>query len=510
MTLRRLVAHLTLVSAMAGFPMHAWAQSPGGEAAPSTRDKVTRLLKAEKYAEALPLIDAELKKEAPATEWTVDRITALLGLFRYPEAVQAAMAGMSKYPQEPVFRYRAGVAASHMGNMGQAVQFWTPLFACPDEGWAGVAYRSAAVALLAMGREKDAGTLLHESLLKLKAPPEVLLRLALGQEHDPVRAREILGRLIAADPLSGPEYEGLKRIYASVGAGGLFEEDPPKEVPTVLPLKERSDFKVGVRSESRVVLPVSLNGAKPRYMLVDSGSEVVLITHVAARALDLKPVTSAQYIGLGIKGVRPSAWVILETLQVGDFTLKNVPAMLMDEDTDYWKEMGGIIPLSLFRRHAVLFDRRHGKLALYPTGTRYEEVMPAGAFAAKSLWFRGKPFVEVGIQAAPKGFALLDTGSTTTIISAQMAPLTGVRPNTGKYQGQYASGLSGGLTTGVAEKVSMTLGTFRIEMPTAMVKELGGFADLDVHALLGRDLLDNFQMFFDYSGNVIAFKAYDK
>jgi predicted aspartyl protease len=245
-------------------------------------------------------------------------------------------------------------------------------------------------------------------------------------------------------------------------------------------------------------------------MLVDSGSDVVLITHIQAQAMDLKPVSSAEYIGLGYKGARPSAWVILRSLQVGDFILKNVPAMLMDEDTDYWKEMGGIIPLSLFKRHAVLFDRRHGKLSLYPPGTKPEEVMAAGVFALKSLWFRGKPFVEVGVKSAPKGFALLDTGSTTTLIAAEMAALTGVRPNTGKYSGQYASGLSGGLTTGVAEKVFLLLGTFRIEMPTANVKELEGFSEIDCNALLGRDLLDNFQMFFDYSGNTVAFKAYDK
>ena len=47
-------------------------------------------------------------------------------------------------------------------------------------------------------------------------------------------------------------------------------------------------------------------------------------------------------------------------------------------------------------------------------------------------------------------------------------------------------------------------------MPTAMVKELEGFSEIDCQALLGRDLLDNFQMYFDYSSNTVAFKAYDK
>jgi hypothetical protein len=136
-------------------------------------------------------------------------------------------------------------------------------------------------------------------------------------------------------------------------------------------------------------------------MQVDSGSDVVLITHVTAKALGLKPVTTAEYVGLGHKGARPSSWVLIKTLQVGDFALKNVPAMLMDKDTDYWKEMAGIVPLSLFKRHAVLFDRRRGRVELLPPGARAEAAMPAGSFQVKSLWFRGKPFVEIAVQDGP-------------------------------------------------------------------------------------------------------------
>jgi predicted aspartyl protease len=290
----------------------------------------------------------------------------------------------------------------------------------------------------------------------------------------------------------------------------MFEEALLKESPTVLPLKERSDERVGVRSESGVVVPVSLNGAKANWMQVDSGAEVVLITKVAAEALGLKPIASAEYIGLGYKGTRKSGWVLLQSLKIGEFTLKNVPAMLMDKNTDLWKEMSGIIPLSLFKRHAVLFDRRHGKLALYPSGTKPEAVLPTGVFTVKSLWFHGKPFIEVAVKNAPKGFGLLDTGSTSTVVAAEMAPLTGVKANSGKYSGQYGIGLSGGISTGVADKVFLTFGTFRIEMPTALVDELGTFAEIDTQVLLGRDLLDNFLMFFDYPANVIAFKAYDK
>lgn len=484
--------------------------APSAPAVPPVREQVSKLMKAEKYTEALPLIEGELKKSGGSLDWTLDKIDALLGLYRYSEAAKAALDGMAKFPSEPVFRFKAGMVAFHMGSMAQAVQILTPLYDCPDETWAGQAYRRAAIAQTAAGKEDLAKSLLDAALAKLEDPPEALLTYALALERDPSRASAILDRLVAADPTSGQEYRDLKGLYASAGSAGLMEESPLKGVPAVLPLKERSDERVGVRSESRVVLPVSLNGTKANWMLVDSGADAVLITHVAAKALDLRPVTSAEYVGLGYKGPRPSAWVMLKTLQIGDFTLSNVPAMLMDKDTDYWKEMGGIVPLSLFKRHAVLFDRRHGRLSLYPSGTKPEAAMPAGCFRVKSLWFRGKPFVEVVVKDGPPGYALLDTGSTITILAAEMSPLTGVRPNSGKYSGQYASGLSGGLTTGVAQKVSLGLGTFRIEMPTAMVKGLAGLSEIDCQALLGRDLLDHFLMFFDYQANVVAFKAYDK
>ncbi len=404
----------------------------------------------------------------------------------------------------------------------QAVQVWSALYPCPDAEWSVRAYRASAQAQLSIGKEAEARKLVEEALAKWPTPTQAMARLALEVTPDAAAASKVIGKVIASNPANKDDWEALGQMVASA-SGGFFEEAPAGDNPLVIPIKEKSErvniptfnegdkyaTNVTLSSGSRVSVPVSVGGKK-QWMLLDSGPNVVLLTSNYAKDLGLKPVATAEYLGLGYEGAKKSNWVMIPLIKVGELEFKNVPAMIIDKDSDFWKELGGILPLSMFRHHAVLYDRRHGKLTLYPSGTKAEAVMGDKLYPQKSLWFYGKPFVMAQLKDRQNLPFLMDTGADSTYIAAEFAQDLGITVNSGKYRSQYSRGLSGGFLSGTADQVEVQLGGARFPLAQVMVTELGQGYPVPCYGLVGRNIIDNFTVFFDYASNALVMKAYDR
>ncbi len=407
-----------------------------------------------------------------------------------------------------------------MGMMPEAVRMWAALYANPQ--WGNLAYCSAATSLIAVGKEDEAKKLMDEALAKIPNPSVGLLLRYLQTHEKAEEGIKIAERLAQIDPANKADYESLRLVYAAVGSGPLNEVVPPEKLPAVVSLKEKSeivdmssltwggDSTASVSTSTSVVVPVSFNGGKEKLMVLDSGSDAVLVSPDLVKELSLQPISTAEYIGMGYKGARPSNWVILKTVKLGSLTVKNVPAMVIDKKSDFWKDISGIIPIRLLKDFALLYDRRKGKLGLYPSGTKPEEAMGPGTFAVKSLWFGGRPYVATTIQNRPDAFCLLDTGSTKTFIASERVKELGIKLNSSRYESQQVLGLSGALQVGVADDVTLLLGSARIKMPAVHVTPVGSVEMLDCYGLLGRTVLDLFAMWFDYRTNTVAFRDYDK
>jgi len=500
----------------------AWAQA-GGTLPPGRLQEIDTLIEGQRYEDALRTAEAGLQAEPDNPAYAVGKVRALLGLNRPQEAARLAIPWASRFPGRPEFRYYAGEAAFHMGLFPQAVQNWTALL--PDPQWREPACTRAVFALRASGKEEEAAALLDRALSFPERPGPGLLQMALGLARTGEEGAALADRLLAADPAGKEEYEGLKRLFAAVGKGRLFDETLEAPYPVTLTLKEKSEFRDvsaltwgfgdagtgSVTTTTRVVTPVAVNGKKERLVLLDSGSDTVLLSPRWVKELGLKPVATAEYLGLGYLGSQKSNWVILDRMAFGPLTLRNVPALVIGEKEDFFKEVGGIVPLSLLRHHGLLYDRRHSKLVLYPSGTPPKDALGPGAFTVKSLWANNRPFVETTLNGKPGCFFMVDTGAYTTFIAAEKAAQAGVRINSGRYAAQTGSGLSGAFTAGVATDVVLLLGTARFDMQTVQVTPLGGGWGLNNYGILGRgDVLDLFAVWFDYRANTIAFAPYEK
>ena len=281
-----------------------------------------------------------------------------------------------------------------MGMIPQAVKNWSVLF--QDKEWSELACRRAVLALKAAGKEQQALKLLRKTVAEWKNPPVGLLRLDLNLTTDVAEGVKLSDRLMKADPSNKGEYEALKDIFEAAGSGSLFDEAPVKSLPVTIPIKEKSGFRdlstltwgsmdIGtsrVTTTTQVVVPCSIDGSSDKPVLLESGSETMLVSDEWVEKLKLKPVATAEYMGLGIHGPRQSNWVLLKKVEIGPVTIRNVPAKVMTKEDNFYRQVGGVLPLSMLRNHALLYDRRHSKLVLYPSGTSPATVLGEGSYAS--------------------------------------------------------------------------------------------------------------------------------
>ncbi len=203
--------------------------------------------------------------------------------------------------------------------------------------------------------------------------------------------------------------------------------------------------------------------------------------------------------------------VLLKEVMVGPVTIRNVPALVMSSDGAFFKKIGGIIPPSLLKDYALHYDRRHGKLVLYESGTPPASVLGRDADVVKSLWPSGRPFVQVAIDGRRGLYCMVDTGASTTQLSMARMAAMGIKPNSARYRSPMGTGTSGEFSSGVAENVELTLKRTRFNMRTVLLANMDKRYQLDCYGILGRrDILDLLDMFFDYRANVVAFVPYDR
>jgi hypothetical protein len=451
------------------------------------------------------------------------KVEALGGLGHFIEARSLAMQTLFSHKEWPEFRYQAGECSWNLGQAQQAVQAWTPLFSDPD--WSGLAITKASRALRASGREDEAKQLVLGAVARQEKPAPVLLNEALDLDGTGPGCLKIIDKLIAADPQSKDDYENLRKLYSSIGDGKLLDESLSGSLPATIPLKERSEFQefaalgmggynsmsntMTVSTTTSVVAPVSINGGGKEWMVLDSGANVFMVSPGVVKASGLAPVATAQYIGLGARGTRPSNWVVLRTLAIGPITLKNVPAIVIDKQTDFWKTVSGIIPMAALRDYGILYDRRHGKLTLYPPKTPPEAALGQGIVTIPSLWVFNRPYVSVKVNDKPNVFGMLDTGADRTMVDAEKAKELGVKVNV-KYGAQSFTGMSGSFLTGVANDTVIYLGPAKLTMGTVQVTRLGSGNGLTYSVIVGRDILDLYNIYFDPQAGICAFKGYDK
>ena len=519
--LSRLSALVCVLAVWAAVPCAAQQAAASPVAPASPLEAASSQLKAGNYAEALKTAEEAIPKDPRPFELQVVKVDALMGLRRYQEAGNQAWLLANQHPERPELRLKAGLSAYRCGAYPPSAKAWALLTQVP--GWAPHGYHLGIQCALSLGDKLTARDILKEGLAKVTPPSQEMMDDMLQIENDPKVCLPALDAYLKSSPKDAAFYVAQRALYAAAGDGQLFQCDAAPQGPIQIPLQEKSEqLSIPVttttssdqvsgwndmQTSTSVVLPVAINGGSTQWPILDSGSAFMMVSQETAQQLKLQPVSAGQYAGMSGESASTD-WVLLQKVQIGPLTFYNVPAMLVAKKSDF-RAKRGVVPLSLFRDWAVHYDRRHSKLELLPSGTDPEQVMGKGTFKVRSLWFWGKPYVYARIKETGGLPCQLDTGAFATSVAAEHAAEAGVRPNTGKYNNQTVLGATGVVSTGVAEKVQVSIGIANFNLNTVQVLPLNMDRELTpVYGNVGREILDLFEIFFDYPKNTVAFKAY--
>ncbi len=513
-------------------PLAAQTPPPTGAAASQEAPKTSpgaALVEKGSYAEAVPLLEAELKADPQSRDLLYAKVKALAGMGRNVEARGLAVQTMLSHKDWPEFRYQAGECSWNLGQAQQAIQFWAPLF--PDAEWGGVAMASAARAMLASGREQEAKELVLGAVAKQEKPAPVLLRQALDLDRTGPGCLKILGKLMESGPESKDEYLNLRKIYASIGGGKLLDETLSGSLPATIPLKERSGCRevatllngslfdndilaktddvrttreslappqIGpptsetIQSGRGLTVPVSIMGGREELMLLDSGAGFFMVSPKVARANGLEPVTAAYPWDFGKQGgERLSKWVVLRELTIGPLTVKNVPAAIIEKQADEWQTIAGVFPLAAMSGYGILFDRRGGRIVLYPSGTPPETALGEGFATVQCLWVSGKPVIQARVQQVPNLLALVSIGAERTCITDLGATAASISP----------------FPKQAARNVGLRIAFVDFHLASAEVAPMEKGFSPPYAAAIGRDIWDLFTIYFDPSHGAMSFQA---
>lgn len=533
---------------------------------PSPPDAAAKALKEGRYGDALKFAEQVAAQNPQALEPQAAKVDALMGLRRYRDAGNLAWQLANQHPDKPELRYKAGLSAFRFGAYPASEKAWAVLSQTP--GWSALGYHLGVQCFLARGQRDRGLALLKEALTLVSPPSQALMDDLLMSETDPKIVLPVLDAYLKTQVRDIEFYAAQRTLCAAAGdrllcqadeaqtgpnptartqprtggmssqvfvdplslslierrpihqesEGGTFPQTNAPDLATVSPTLQQAAESQGIAGGdagrrnasvySSVVLPIVINDGTVQEAILDTGSSFMTVSRETARELKLQPLSIGQDAGLGGPAGAKTEWVLLQKVRIGPLTFHNVPATLIAKGSDF-RAKSSVVPISLFRDWAVHYDRQSDLLKFYPSGTDPEKVMGKGTFKVPSLWFRGKPCVYTKIKEAVGLLCQLDTGAYATTVATEHAAQIDVHPNTEKYKNQTVLSATGVVSSGVAEKVRVSFGSANFNLTTVQVLPLNLDTELTpVYGNVGREILDLFEIFFDYRQNTVAFKAY--
>jgi Flp pilus assembly protein TadD/predicted aspartyl protease len=170
----------------------------------------------------------------------------------------------------------------------------------------------------------------------------------------------------------------------------------------------------------KIVVKARLNGRHQMDFVVDTGSEMTVVTQRQAERIGIEPITYVQTAGVGELGLRPLQIGRLDSFQVGTLVMKNVPVLLKNPPLQNMptRESEGFSPLALGM--SMTIDYRLRLLTLAST-------LPRGTYSIEMpLWMHRLAMVRGILNGAHPTNFVVDTGgeviSISTVTAGEIQP----------------------------------------------------------------------------------------
>jgi predicted aspartyl protease len=263
-------------------------------------------------------------------------------------------------------------------------------------------------------------------------------------------------------------------------------------------------------------LPVSINGAKPLKLEVDTGAGGILINSKAAQKVGLRKLRDIKVGGIGDEGERDAYASMADTVRIGAVEFADSIVEVSDKKT--LPEVDGLIGMDVFSAFLVTLDFPKRMLRLAPLPNYLNDGEPHDRANTPELKdFSGvyrlghALLIPTRVSDSKPVLFLIDTGAGRTMIAPDLA-----RQVTKVHNDSYGSvhGLSGKVKdVYMADQLVLQFAGFRqrnLDMSSFDFSQVSRANGIEVSGFLGLPLLKLFELTIDYRDGVVKFVYSDK
>ena len=258
----------------------------------------------------------------------------------------------------------------------------------------------------------------------------------------------------------------------------------------------------------KIVVRARINGSEPIEVVVDTGAEQMVLSQETAEAVGVRPLSQTLSAGVGEVGLRGLESGRVDSVQIGSFEVRNVPAVIKNpplglEGMPSRRVPDGISPLALGLSTKIDYRLRRLILA--------KELPDEPADVELPMRMHRLAVVRGVVNGNPKSF-VVDTGGEVISISLGTAATLTTRPP--RHIPLRVFGTSGWdreayLLPGVNLSFSgidydnFSVVVLNLRRPSALL----GF---QIGGIVGHDFLSNYRVTIDLKRSVLRLSRYER
>jgi predicted aspartyl protease len=261
------------------------------------------------------------------------------------------------------------------------------------------------------------------------------------------------------------------------------------------------NFRLAGGGQPLILVPVYVNDRGPYEFILDTGAGTCLLSPTLAERLGVAITGTKE--GRGAGGTVTLAFGQVDTLAIGHAKVENVPVGITDELSRIGAAVGtaidGDIGNNYLSHFSLSINYRRGLLRL-AGGEQGESNRPARAELSFKLAQAAKPLVLIPVLvngAGPYQFAI-DTGTSTTIMSPDLAETLGIK----SVAAPAMTGGGGQVQASLGTVESLAVGSAKLEKLAVMVAPfvsiLSQAAGARLDGIVGYNYLREFTVTIDY------------
>jgi predicted aspartyl protease len=258
-------------------------------------------------------------------------------------------------------------------------------------------------------------------------------------------------------------------------------------------------------------LPVSINGAKPLKLEIDTGAGGILINSKAAQKVGLRKLRDIKVGGIGDEGERDAYASMADTVRIG--TVEFADSIVEVSDKKTLPDVDGLIGMDVFSAFLVTLDfpRRMLHLAPLPNylndGEPHDRAITPELKDFTAVYRLGHSLlIPTRVSDSEPVLFLIDTGAGRTMIAPDLA-----RQVTKVHNDSYGSvhGLSGRVKdVYLTDQLVLQFAGFRqrhLDMSSFDFSKVSRGLGIEVSGFLGLPLLNLFELTIDYRDGMVKF-----